>query len=117
MSEKDFEVYECWLGQEQKACEITIKCGCGHTITANYDVFDDEWIECYWCEAKYKVIWHGIEVVKLRLCAFNGSRRLPSCQTMFVPKVKNQDYCSPKCYDRARRSRRYDVELGLTEEE
>ena len=63
---EDCEVHVVWAGQEEKACEVTIKCSCGESITKGYDVFDEEPIECYKCDSKYKVIWPGIKVVKMQ---------------------------------------------------
>lgn len=65
MCAEDFEVRAVWAGQEEKACEVIIKCGCGATITKGYDAFDEELMECYKCDSKYKVIWLGIKVVKI----------------------------------------------------
>lgn len=42
-----------------------------------------------------------------KICAFNGSLRLASCNIMFIPKKRNQKYCSPKCYNRQKQSLKY----------
>jgi len=49
-----------------------------------------------------------VEKPTICCCKFEGTERLPSCNDIFVPAKSNQLYCSKKCYDRARRRRRYE---------
>ncbi len=39
-------------------------------------------------------------------CAFEGGKRIPKCENVFISSHKNMKYCSTKCYNRARVARR-----------
>ena len=49
------------------------------------------------------------EKMPIQHCAFEGGKRTPRCNNVLVAS-NSRKYCSKKCYDRARRSRRYIVE-------
>lgn len=59
------------------------------------------------------LIYHGLanmltERPIIKRCAFDGSALLPGCENIYIPMKSNQLYCSKKCYDKARRRRRYE---------
>lgn len=50
-------------------------------------------------------LWNG--EIKLQKCTFAGSTRNPPCKNVFLVGNRKR-YCSKKCYDKARRYRRFD---------
>lgn len=44
--------------------------------------------------------------IRIRKCTFEGGERNPPCNNVFITS-RGQRYCSKKCYDKARRLRRY----------
>jgi hypothetical protein len=50
-------------------------------------------------------LWNGD--IEIRRCAFEGGKRNPPCERIFIAGNRKR-YCSKKCYDKARRLRRFE---------
>lgn len=50
-------------------------------------------------------LWNG--EMELQRCTFGGSKRNPPCKNVFIVGNRKR-YCSKRCYDKARRYRRFD---------